>query len=276
VIWLLAACHPPPRVTFGPEAPLAVERPADDARRLYVRDGDGRRWFLDTGYARTTCDDDLVAALGLEARGRVRVRGASGRVRAAHATVPALSWGGHTVEGIRCTVRDLPTTSSLGDGVAGVMGMDVLRGFTLVLAPARDRVVLGPPRAEPLAGAIRFRPARVHGFGARLPLTLGRDVVWPLVDTGANVTCVDAARLSAPPPEVGQVHLRGSGGGGGRLVPTWSARDAALAGHPLPPMTVVSLPRPWHAPDLLGLDVLSRFETTWDFGRREVVITPAP
>jgi hypothetical protein len=276
VIWLLAACHPPPRVTYGPDAPLTVRRPPEDARRLYVLDDDGRTWFFDTGYARTTCDDDLVADLGLRTHGRVRVRGASGRVRAAKATLPVLRLGGHDLAEVRCTVRDLPSTSSLGPGVSGVVGMDVLRRFRLELAPGHDRIVLGSPAEAPLPGAVPFRPTRWHGWGPRLPVTLDGHTLWTLVDTGANVTCIDASRLGFPVHEVGTVHVRGTGADGGAVVPTWLARGATLAGHALPPLTVVSLPRPWFGPDLLGLDALSAFTTTWDFARREVLLTPSP
>jgi hypothetical protein len=274
VIWLVLACRPPVRVVYGPAATVPVRRPPSDPKRMYLLDEHGRTWFFDTGYAKTTCDDDLVTELGLPTRGRVTVRGASGRVSASLATLPTLALGGHEVHGLRCTVRDLPTTSSLGDGVVGVLGMDLLRRFRLELAPARDHVLLAEPAEDTLVGAIPFRNTPGRGYGLRLPLELPGARVWTLVDTGASSTCIDAARLPIEVEEVGRVSVRGTGHLGGQVVSTWSARGLSLAGHPVPDVHVVSLPRPWYAPDLLGLDVLTGFELTWDFARGEVLVAP--
>lgn len=265
--WLAGCVHPV--VAYGPPVDLPLRPPPEDPDRYYVADDLGRTWFVDTGYTRTTCDDDLARALGLQVRGRRRVRGASGRTHVGRADLPALSLGGHAVSRVRCAVRDLATTSSVGDGVAGVLGTDVLGRFRLGLGPPSVHLEAPGPRLE---GAVPFRWTRWHGRSPVLALDVEGHRIRGLADTGAARTCIDAARLPFDVGTVGHVQVRGTGTDAARIVGTFRADPLALAGHPLPGLEVVSLPRAWHVPDLIGLDVLGAFRSTWDFERREVVL----
>ena len=209
-LWLLAGCGyklGPPSITYGQAEPLVLVQPSTDTRRWYVpvtsQTLGPQIFFVDTGYGYSACDDDLVEGLGLETKGTVRVRGELGVIKAGKARLPDLQLGGHTLSGITCQVRDLGNTSSIRDPrevpVAGVLGMDVFRQFRTTISPEEGQIHLRDPRqGERLDDAddavVRLRRER-FGQRARVPLTLGDQTTWPLLDTGSTATWIDGQRL---------------------------------------------------------------------------------
>ena len=141
----LSACAPVHRwqVDYGEPTALPIVHPNNDRDRWYVVADLGEPgehlFFFDTGYGTTTCDDDFVASLGLEPRGRVRVRGEAGTVDAGRVKLPPITLGGHQLNNVWCLVRDLNSTSSIRDPgevpVAGVLGADVLSPFVAEIDP---------------------------------------------------------------------------------------------------------------------------------------------
>ena len=207
---LLAACGPklgPPDVSFGQAEPLILVHPSTDPRRWYVpvesETLGPQIFFVDTGYGYTACDDDLVEGLGLKTKGRVRVRGELGALRATKTRLPDMQLGGHTLSNVTCQVRDIGDTSSIRDPrevpVAGVIGMDIFRQFRVVIDPASGQMhLLDPKTAEPLnRNANDVVTLRRERFGqrAKAPLSLQNQTVWPLLDTGSTTTWVDGERL---------------------------------------------------------------------------------
>ncbi len=287
VVLGVAACAPRLQITYGPPEPVPLVQPSTDRRRWYVpMEGPAgpALWFVDTGYARTTCDDDLVVDLGLEPRGRVRIRGVLGKVRAQKASLPPLQVGGHAVEGLVCHVRDLGTTSSLGDPpevpIAGVLGMDVWSRFRLVLDPAEGVLrVDDPARAEPLAGEglARLRKASGHDR-VRVALSHGGRTRWPVVDTGAATTSIAGERLGLTVEAERTVTVRGTGEGGAarRTVAYYAPARLQLGPVPVRPTALVRRPRRgWFGPvGLLGLDVLGALRQSYDFEARRLLLEP--
>ncbi len=109
---------------------------------------------------------------------------------------------------------------------------------------------------------------------AMVPLHVGGRSAWTVLDTGATGTYVDGERLGLEPDRVERgVTVRGSGPGGSIRVDRryFDVDDAALAGHPLGPLTLTDRDR---AHGLLGLDVLDRFAVELDFRARRARFTP--
>lgn len=288
----LAACGTPARlggleVSYGTSEPLPLVQPSTDVRRWYVpmqtRLGPVV-WFVDTGYTYSTCDDDLVAALGLVPHGSVDVRGEIGSVEAQKVLLPRVFLGGHQIDELTCIVRDLDTTSSLSDPqevqIAGVIGMDVLRKFRVRFDPTRGEVTLTDPaiaRGLP-AGGEGVVPLKRKGLRARLPLEIGGQVVWPILDTGASHTYVDGDALGLVPTEVAEgVTVRGTGAGGTdvRTIRSYAVDSVRVGPWTVPGLTLTDRTARWREPGLVGLDVLSRFEQEYDFVRGRVRLTPA-
>ncbi|MEQ1505600.1 MAG: retropepsin-like aspartic protease [Myxococcota bacterium] len=288
---LLGGCAPAlgrARVSFGEPVPVALVQPSTDTARWYLPMDTTTVgpvvWFVDTGYTYSTCDDDLVDALGLRTRGTVRVRGELGRARATKARLPAFELGGHRVGSLVCQVRDLATTSSLDDPdevpIAGVIGMDVLRAFRVVFDPADGALHLDDPaRAAPLVGpgVTRLRRSGVHGLRTRLEVRIGRRVAWPILDTGAGATYLDGAALGLEPSStLDNVVVRGTGAVGHqvRRMIAYEVDAVRVGGQKAGAATVIDRDRGWWAPGLLGLDLLGRFHQEYDFARGRARLTP--
>lgn len=277
-----------PEVSWGDMEPVSVVQPSTDARRWYVpleSDALGPHvFFVDTGYSYTTCDDDFADKLGLRTRGRVKVRGELGHVAVTKARLPPLAMGGHQVEGLVCQVRDLDATSSIRDPrevpVAGVLGSDVLRRFHLVFDPERGSIELHDPTItadlpDDGDGIVRLRRELV-GTRPRIPLVVEGEVVWPVVDTGASETYLDAERLGLTPDwQQENVTIRGTGGTGSDLR-TLSYYDVqvSLAGYSVGEVTITGRSRGPMTPGLVGLDVLRHFRQEYDFDARRARFTP--
>jgi hypothetical protein len=249
-----------------------------DTQRWYVVADMGalgeRVWFLDTGYAHTTCDDDFVADLGLRARGNVPVRGEGGRVPARRAKLPAYTLGLHAVRSHGCVVRDLHTTSSITDTpevpIAGVIGMDLLRRFRVVIDPARAEMVLTDPRsAEPLdrdtPQVVRLRREGGVGLRATVPITLDGVSMHPLLDTGATRSLFDTRHLHRPPDRVQQgVRVRATGETR-TMDLAWYTVRLELAGTAIEGLSAIE--RKGRGDGLLGVDVLAETRMTLDLRR---------
>lgn len=284
MILLLAACAARlgvPPVDYGESAPIPLVRTSIDPR-WYVPmtiDGEPWVWFLDTGYSHTTCDDGLASALDLPLVGRATVKGELGRLTTRKTTLPDFQLGGHTVRGLSCQVRDLDTTSSIRDPeevrVAGVLGMDVLRPFVVDVDPQRAEVVLHRPGEESERTddtAVRLRRELCIGTRAQVPLVVGDDRRWIIVDTGATGTHLDPGRLDLTPSRIRRgVLVRGSGGSGADL------RDLAYYDVALGlGSTVVQtelIGRDGRS-GLLGLDVLGQLRARYDLPRGRAWFDP--
>lgn len=265
-ILLLAACTPRHGIVPAPApAVLPLVHTDVDAERWYtlltLPDGTERAWFVDTGYGRTTCDDDLVMALGVRARGRVRTRGEGGRTRAKRARLPAFTIGDHQVRRLRCVVRDLPSTSSIrapGAGhVAGVIGSDVLRRFHVVLDPAEATLALRHPDVALPRGEGVLPLRREQGWSPRMELRVGVDgATLPMVvDTGATRTFLDGNRCGLDPFETRTVRVAGTGGTDERHIALYRV---GLSVGPVQRrgLVVFDRPRGRRTRGLLGLDAL--------------------
>ncbi len=262
--------HPVVEFGAGPAVLPLVTTSADRERAYVGVDVPGQgTWvfFFDTGYAWSACDDGLARALALDPRGRVRTRGTLGAVRAPVAVLPDLWIGGHRVSGLHCTVRDLATTSSIRDPeevrVAGVLGSDVLARFGLVWRPEGAVELHAPTEPLSLDGLSTFDVRREHrpGRRPRIPLDVGDERVWAVIDTGSNGTLV--RNLDVPGSEE-RVALRGSGAGDAdvRVVMRWDV-DVQLGGRPL---GLASL-RSTSGPALVGLDLLGDRPVVLDLAR---------
>lgn len=158
---------------------------------------DGETWLLDTGYSRTTCDDAWVAARGVKVAATAgRAVGEAGAVKVGRAVLDGVTVGGWHFARMPCAVRDLQTTSSVGEGVVGVLGSNVLRHFRLDLGA---ELRLERDEVERPSGAATLRPEL--GLGPRRVATLDIDGarVTVVIDTGADRTYLpldDGAELA--------------------------------------------------------------------------------
>ena len=269
---------------------MPLVQPSTDRRRWYVpvqSEGAGEHlWFVDTGYDVTNCDDDLIERLGLQTRGGARIRGELGTVKARKATLPPLNLGGHRVEGIKCQVRDLNSTSSVRDPpeipIGGVLGMDVLRHFRVVFDPATATLELDASSnhaalalTEPGVSKLK-RPWFAQRV--RLALDVEGHRLWPVVDTGAARTYIDGRLARLEPSYDGEVTVRGTGRTGStvRSVDYYKVQQLSVGGLPAAPTTLMDRQRGWPVrhPGLLGLDVLRRYRQVYDFPRRRTRLEP--
>lgn len=278
----------PPEVAWGATRPLPLVHPSNDTRRWYIPVESERLgphlFFVDSGYSYSTCDDDLVSALGMATRGRVRVKGELGHIRVTKARLPAMDLAGHRIEGLVCQVRDLQHTSSIRDPaevpVAGVLGIDVLRRFHVVFDPEAGVMELRPPRETPDLprageGVVRMR-REFLGIRARMPLSVDGHETWPIVDTGASETYLDLERLGLEADwQQANVTVRGTGGSGSE-VRTLSFYDATVrvGARELGAVTVTGRPRAPGVPGLVGLDILGQLRAEYDFDARRARFTP--
>lgn len=277
---LLLACFPKPEVTLGTMEPLPIVRTSND-RRWFVPlevNGEPWVWFLDTGYAVTTCDDDLLEALRLPSRGRTVVSGENGRLIAERADLPPFELGGHTIAGLSCVARDLDRTSSIRDPrevpVAGVLGMDVLRHFQMELDPERAEVRLHPPDTLEVVGA----PLRRTFWDPRVKVSvdIGGQRVWPYLDTGTSSVYLDGERIGLVPIGVREnVVMRGTGHREQIRDIHQYREDVVFAGVPVPGVVVNGRRKGRGASGLVGLSVVKRFASTWDFPNGRVHLAPA-
>jgi hypothetical protein len=253
---------------------------------------DDRLWFVDTGASRTTCDDDLVAALGVRVRRTaVRSHGEVGSVPLGRAVLHDVTIGGWTFRRLPCAVRDLPTTSSLkddpGDPVVGILGANVLRHFAAEFAFAEGELRLrreaegDGSEGSGVDASIRLR--RERGVGPRLvaPLVVDGARVDVVIDTGADRTYLPLTTGEELLRYAGRRHGTGPGGGTPIEVVIRGVTEATLGREPVALYRYVFRRG---RPGLLGMDVLAmrrlvvdgpRKRLRWDAGAAPVFRRPA-
>jgi hypothetical protein len=283
----LAACTHA-RVSYGPIAELPLVHVSTDTSRWYtpVATPAGTEvLFIDTGYSRSACDDDLLPLLGLTPHGRAHIRGEVGWITASKGTLGELDLGGHRLTHLRCEVRDLGATSSILDPVevpvAGVLGIDVLKRFLVEIDPENAVLRLSDPRGTTLRhepGAIRLR--REAGIGPRreLPVFLDGKRIWGVLDTGADRTYVRGQAADLEAAEVRQgVVVRGTGVDGAttRTLVYYSVGDVKVGDVALGGQELIGRPRPWWSDGLVGIDVIGHLHGWYDLRRPTAVLHQA-
>lgn len=261
-----SGCHAH-RVSYGPEVALPLVHTSADTRRIYVAaDANGDQvWFLDTGHPVTTCDAGLIEHLGLESFGRRAYAGIMGKGVASLADLPALELGEHRVEGVRCMVRDLTTTSSVVEpqevAVAGILGMDVLSHFRFGIDLTAGTLTLRPPARDDrdMNTPIRWSPLSRR---MKVETHIGPVDLRMIVDTGATDTLLDGEAHGLIPSHAGLGQwLRGSGQSDDpKRTLSHYQEEVVLSGLELGRIELTGLPR---GPSLLGLDVLGLMPSEW-------------
>ncbi len=280
-----AGPFPKPKPSYGEAAvTLPLVLVPGDPKRLYVRVEDDnlgeRLFFVDTAFSRTTCDDQFVQDLGLEVRRTAsRSRGELGTVRLGSAELPPFEIGGHRIEGMKCAVRDLDSTSSVtstaDQPVAGVLGANLLARFVVVIDLDAGTITLHDPAThgvEDGPGVVRLRRERWVGPRIRLPLTVDGAVTWPLLDTGATRTHLDARRLDLLLLEEREGMARASGATNAELTVfrIHQATDVLLGEHQSGPLRVLDRRRAARVPGLAGQYILNQFVLTIDTRHRRL------
>lgn len=286
------ACGPKlgaPDVAYGVPEPIPMVHTNADSNRWYVVVDTGslgeRVFFLDSGYARTTCDDDFVAELGLNRAGVVFVSGVGGSMIADKARLPTFDAGGHTLSEFACIVRDLNTTSSIKDPrgvkVAGVIGADLLSQFVTTIDPVSAEVLLEEPsQTSPLSastGVIQLRRAGVGGARFLLRASIENHAGWWLLDTGARGSHVDGRKYDIEPTSSKEgAWIQGTGSQGGQRQDLYFFDEATvvLAGHPVGGLRLVERKHGPFGFDLLGLNVVSHYRITLDPVRGQAWFEP--
>ncbi len=270
----------PPAVHYGEAEPAILVQPSTDARRWYTpmesETLGPQLFFVDTGYGYTACDDDLVEGLGLPTRGKVIVRGELGALKATKTRLPDMKLGGHTLSGLTCQVRDIGATSSINDPgevpVAGVIGMDVLRQFRVILDPESGLMhLLDPNDTEPLdRNATDVVPLRREWFGLRskVPLTVRDRTTWPLLDTGSTTTWIDGKRLGLDYSRLQEgVAFRGTGKTTTdiRTMYYYDVAKVAVGAQSTGNTTLTDRRKGPFEPGLLGLNIVRYYRQELDF-----------
>jgi len=305
---VLAACAGPGRrlvsvnlLDTGPEPPQAppdagaqLETAFDQARRMTVPvylNGQGPFGFVvDTGANRTVVATEVAAACRLPPAGQVEVHGIAGAEPADQAVVRRLGVGSVSSSGLV-----LPVLPRGRLGADGLLGVDILRGRQMRLDFLRNRFEiaasgLGAAVGEGSNSRIRsaLAPIQVsatyrYGQLVILDSQVANVAVSAFIDSGAQVTVGNHVLRDAVAhshPEFGV-----------RLAPI----PLISATAPLPTLRlggmqideVIGIFADLHIFDLwklndrpailIGIDVLRHFQdVTLDFGRREVIFTPAP
>jgi len=294
VAWLLAPVaqagpFPRPKPGYGARAvALPIVQLPRDPKRLYVRVDDPalgeRLFFVDTAFSRTTCDDGLAEDLGLEVQRTLRKsRGELGSVDLGRIVLPDFVLGGHVIPALACAVRDLDSTSSVASTpeqpIAGVLGANLLARFVVVIDPvARTMSLLDPAEhgVEDGPGVVRLRREHRVGPRIRLPITVDGRTRWPLLDTGATRTHLDARRLDIPLVAERQGIARASGSTNQEPT-TFRIHEIGaleLAGTTQGPLRIIDRRRAACAPGLLGQDVLGDLVLTIDTKHRRLKVEP--
>jgi predicted aspartyl protease len=241
----------------------------------------GGAFVLDTGATFTTLSQTLAAALAVDALvpgGEVR-DGAGKPFAASFGRLPELTVGGLRLGPMPVlVVRD--QTLSMRDlfggperGVDGLLGLDVLTRFRVVIDPNARSVTLST--ATGLAAGNAAPCLRIDG-GLRVPVEVEGKSLWFQLDTGASRSSLTAAGLALVP------------GGEARAVASYSAVHAPggarvavrelrgvtmrVAGAPFSAVSLPVIDRPrgpsgFPLDGVLGADLVLRCRAVLDTGK---------
>jgi hypothetical protein len=295
--------QPPPTGTaIPPEGGVArLETNFDDAKRMVVPvyiNGRGPFGFVvDTGANRSVVASELVGVCGLPSAGQAEVHGIAGAEPAELAAVKRLAVGE-----VWSSNLEMPTLPRARLGADGLLGVDILRGRKMLLNFAQNRfeiansgpgVELGrdnnsriPNHVEPIHVGAAYR----FGQLVILDAQVGQTPVSAFLDSGSQVTVGNLALRDAVVRTIPDFGVRLA------PVPLISATGQTATGEfaPLPTLrlggmavnAVMGIFAQLHIFDLwklndrpailIGVDVLRHFhDVTLDFGRKQVVFTPA-
>jgi hypothetical protein len=293
--------EPAPQPPAGPDAAARLETAFDDAKRMVVPaylNGRGPFGFVvDTGANRSVVATEVAALCGLPSAGRADVHGIAGVEAANLAAVRRLAVGE-----VVSSALELPVVPRAHLGADGLLGVDIMHGRRMLLDFARNRFEISnsgqgaeigrdansriPSHVDPIHVGATYR----YGQLVILDAQVGVVPVSAFIDSGSQVTVGNRALRDAV--------VRARPDFGVRLapVPLISATGQTAMGEfaPLPTLRlggmavnqVIGIFAQLHIFDLwkladrpsilIGVDVLRHFhDVTLDFGRKQVVFTPA-
>jgi predicted aspartyl protease len=293
--------EPAPQSPGGPDAAARLESAFDDAKRMVVPvyiNGHGPFGFVvDTGANRSVVATEVAAACNLPSAGQADVHGIAGVEAANLSAVRRLAVGE-----VVSSALELPVVPRAHLGADGLLGVDILHGRRMSLNFAQNRFEISnsgqgteigrasnsriPSHVDPIHVGATYR----YGQLVILDAQVGEVPVSAFIDSGSQVTVGNRALRDAV--------VRTHPDFGVRLapVPLISATGQTAIGEfaPLPTLRlggmavnqVIGIFAQLHIFDLwkladrpailIGVDVLRHFhEVTLDFGRKQVVFTPA-
>lgn len=296
---MLDAGQPPPPPPPSPAARL--ETAFDDAKRMVVPvyiNGRGPFGFVvDTGASVSVVASELVDVCSLPPAGQANVHGIAGVEPANLAQVRRLAVGE-----VASSNLVIPTLPRARLGADGLLGVDMLKGRQMRLDFAGNIFEIGPSGPGVEIGRDRNSRIPSHIDPIHVPATyrfgqlvildaqVGATPVNAFIDSGSQVTVGNRVLRDAV--------VRTTPDFGVRLapIPLISATGQTATGQfaPLPPVrlggmsvdNVLGIFADLHIFDLwklndrpailIGVDVLRHFhDVTLDFGRKQVVFTPA-
>jgi len=287
--------------TAPPSGIAKLETAFDEAKRMVVPvyiNGRGPFGFVvDTGANRSVVASELVETCSLPPAGRADVHGIAGAEPANLAAVKRLSVGEVVSSNL-----SMPTLPRARLGADGLLGVDILRGRTMMLNFAQNRFEISnsgqgveqgrdansriPSHIDPIHVGATYR----NGQLVILDAQVGETPVSAFLDSGSQVTVGNLALRDAvvrtipdfgvrlaPVPLIsatGQTAM-------GQFAPLPTLRLGGMAVHEVmgifAELHIFNL---WKLNDrpaiLIGIDVLRHFhDVTLDFGRKQVIFTPA-
>lgn len=195
-----AATSPPPseQLWEGPNrVKIDLIRPAARANRIYVQarlgDSEPLLFLVDTGSDVNVLHRPVAEELGLTIdEGHYALAGLSGRTTAGRAVLPEVTLGEAVLSNLPFAVGVRGVSTSAGYmPLAGILGMETWRRFSLQIDYPRDRMVLRPVGQHPKlrgAGEIRMVGNSVETSIAVTTATEPSltEIVHVQIDTGAS------------------------------------------------------------------------------------------
>ncbi|MBN9589969.1 MAG: clan AA aspartic protease [Alphaproteobacteria bacterium] len=196
---LVCAAAPPAHATQPAEQPYRIDSGSRFLTAVMI-DGKGPFSFvIDTASSRTLIYEHVRAALGLAQSqpGSLTVYGINSTANALPVKPGVLTVAGQQVSGL--TLGVLPYSGREPAGVDGILGIDVLARYFVVLDRSAMRLILLPPDSE-AAGSYRdwpdtpLTPRRLKNIPINfwyLPAQFGRTRLTTLFDLGAGMTMMN-------------------------------------------------------------------------------------